>query len=80
MGEVAPLAHQNVREFPDWYKPYTFNYHSEGYFLLAIFGFCICKCVFPNFEVGYSYLNDIKEQKGRRKRKIFNDNDYATEK
>ena len=25
-GDLAPYAHQNVREFPDWYKPYGFNY------------------------------------------------------
>ena len=61
-GDKAPLAHRNLRAFPDWYKPYTFNYTSDGYLLLA-FG------VFTLF--GYSYMNDIKEQKGRRVRKKY---------
>ena len=61
-GDAAPLAHRNLRAFPAWYKPYTFNYMSEGYLLLA-FG------VFTLF--GYSYMNDIKEQKGRRFRKKY---------
>merc|ERR1712083_183561 len=61
-GDEAPLAHRNVRAFPDWYKPYTFNYMSEGYLLLT-FG------VLTLF--GYSYMNDIKEQKGRRVRRKF---------
>ena len=51
-----------MRVFPDWYKPYTFNYTSDGYMLL-IFG------VIGIF--GYSYMNDILEQKGRKSRKIF---------
>ena len=62
VGDSAPLAHNNLRQFPDWYKPYTFNYTSEGYLLLA-FG------VFTLF--GYSYMNDIKEQKGRRHRQKY---------
>ena len=62
MGEEAPLAHQDVRRFPEWYKPYTFNYTSEGYFVLFFFGMML---------FGYSYNNDICEQKGRRTRKIF---------
>ena len=62
VGDHAPLAHTNLRQFPDWYKPYTFNYTSEGYLLLA-FG------VFTLF--GYSYFNDIKEQKGRRHRQKY---------
>ena len=61
-GAEAPLAHRNVRKFPDWYKPYTFNYTSEGYLLLGYF---------TMFLFGYSYLNDICEQKGRRSRKVF---------
>lgn len=51
--------------FPDWYKPWTFNYTSDGYLLLG-FG------VMAIF--GYSYMNDIKEQKGRRTRKVFESN------
>ena len=62
VGDSAPLAHNNLRAFPEWYKPYTFNYMSEGYLLLA-FG------VFTLF--GYSYTNDIKEQKGRLHRKKY---------
>lgn len=62
------MAHQNERVFPDWYKPYSFNYQSEGYFLLT-FG------VFGLF--GYSYLNDIKEQKGRKTRKVFERGDLT---
>lgn len=61
-GDNAPLAHSTVREFPAWYKPYTFNYESDGYMLL---GFGIM------FLFGYSYMNDITEQKGRTSRKIF---------
>lgn len=62
VGDSAPLAHTQVRVFPDWYKPYTYNYTSDGYMLL-FFG------VIGIF--GYSYMNDIKEQKGRHVRKIF---------
>lgn len=62
VGDEAPHAHQNIREFPAWYKPYSFNYDGDGYMLL-FFG------VFALF--GYSYLNDIKEQKGRTYRKTF---------
>ena len=61
-GAKAPLAHRSIRKFPDWYKPYTFNYTSEGYLLLT-------SGVIMLF--GYSYLNDICEQKGRNSRKIF---------
>jgi hypothetical protein len=52
VGDSAPLAHQQVRVFPNWYKPYTYNYTSDGYMLL-FFG------VMGIF--GYSYMNDIKE-------------------
>ena len=62
VGEVAPLAHQDTRAFPDWYKPYTFNYSGDGYLLLFFFGLC---------GAGYSYLGDICEQKGRKSRKTF---------
>ncbi len=51
-GDVAPLAHTEVRKFPDWYKPYRLNYTSDGY-MFAFFG------LFALF--GYSYMNDIKE-------------------
>ena len=61
-GDLAQYAHQNVREFPDWYKPYGFNYMGDGWmiFLLCFMG-----------ALGYSYLNDIKEAKGRRTRKAY---------
>jgi hypothetical protein len=62
VGDAAPLAHQQVRAFPDWYKPWTYNYTSDGYMAL-FFG------VIALF--GYSYMNDIKEQKGRTYRKTF---------
>ena len=67
-GDHAPSAHQNTRVFPDWYKPYMLNYASEGYmvlFLSVIFLF------------GYSYTNDIKEQKGRKTRKVFDRGDLT---
>ena len=51
-----------MREFPEWYKPYTYNYMSDGYMLLFFGAFVL---------FGYSYLNDIKEQKGRKSRKVF---------
>ena len=63
------MAHTAVRVFPDWYKPYGFNYQKDGY-LLLFFGIVAL--------YGYSYLNDIKEQKGRTSRKIF-DSDLPTE-
>lgn len=61
-GDLAPLAHQQVRKFPEWYKPWTFNYMEDGYMFL-FFG------VFALF--GFSYMRDIKEQKGRKSRKVF---------
>ena len=62
VGDKAHYAHQNLRKFPDWYKPYGFNYMGDGWllFLLCIFG-----------AVGWSYMNDIKESKGRKQRKIY---------
>ena len=61
-GHQAPLAHTNMREFPSWYKPYGLNYQGEGYTMLIFFGIAI---------FGYSYTNDICEQKGRNSRKVF---------
>ena len=69
VGDSAPLAHQDTRKFPDWYKPYTFNYHGEGYLALFFGGMCL---------FGYSYLSDIAEQKGRRSRKIFSSEHLMT--
>ena len=51
-----------MREFPDWYKPYSFNYNGDGYLILFFGGF---------MYLGYFYLNDIKEMKGRRSRKKY---------
>ncbi len=57
--------------FPAWYKPYSLNYTSEGYFLLML-------GVIGVF--GYSYMNDIKEQKGRKTRKVFDRGDLTVNK
>ena len=62
VGEGAPLAHQQVRAFPEWYKPWTYNYTSDGYMAVFFGGLAL---------FAYSYMNDIKEQKGRTYRKIF---------
>lgn len=67
-GDQAPAAHVNTRVFPDWYKPYMLNYQSEGYFVLI---------VSVIFLFGYSYTNDIKEQKGRKQRKVFDRGDLT---
>ena len=61
-GTEAPIARADTRAFPDWYKPYTFNYSGEGYLALFFGVFCI---------YGYSSLGDICEQKGRKSRKTF---------
>ena len=62
VGDTSPVAHQDLRKFPDWYKPYTFNYYGDGYLVLFFAGMLL---------YGYSYTNDICEQKGRRSRKVF---------
>ena len=67
-GDQAPLAHQDTRAFPDWYKPYTFNYSGDGYLALFFGGFLVA---------GWSYTRDICEQKGRHSRKTF-DSDLPT--
>ena len=61
-GDLPLYAHQNVREFPDWYKPYGFNYDGNGW-LVFLFGSFVV--------LGWSYMNDIKEVKGRVSRKIY---------
>ena len=61
-GDLAPYAHQNLRKFPDWYKPYGFNYMGEGWLVFFLGGFAC---------LGWSYLNDIKELKGRKQRKVY---------
>tara|TARA_B110000977_G_C10763892_1_gene371834 strand:- start:212 stop:541 length:330 start_codon:yes stop_codon:yes gene_type:complete len=62
VGDKAQLANQNVRVFPDWYKPYGFNYQGEGWFAFFFLGTCVG---------GWSYMNDIKEMKGRKSRKVY---------
>ena len=64
VGDEAPLARQDVRKFPEWYKPYSFNYDGDGYLILMFSGLMIA---------GWSYTNDIKEQKGRKSLKVFDD-------
>ena len=44
---------------------------SEGYFLLGLGGIAL---------FGYSYMNDIKEQKGRKTRKVFDRGDLTESK
>ena len=61
-GDLPHFAHQNVREFPEWYKPYGFNYFGHGWLAFILFSFSVCS---------YSYFNDIKMEKGRKKRKIY---------
>ena len=51
-----------MREFPDWYKPYGFNYQGEGWLAFILGGFLV---------LGWSYMRDIKEAKGRKSRKIY---------
>lgn len=41
-GEQAPFAHQNQRVFPDWYKPYLYNYNGEGYLVVILGTFLVC--------------------------------------
>ena len=60
VGDQAHYAHQNIREFPDWYKPYGFNYQGDGWLVFFLVGFT---------AFGWSYMNDIKEAKGRKTRK-----------
>ena len=61
-GDLPQFAHQNVREFPDWYKPYGFNYDGNGWLVFILFSMTLG---------GWSYFNDIREQKGRKHRKVY---------
>ena len=76
-GEKAPLAHQNVRVFPAWYKPYMFNYSGNGYLGVGLMIFVIRNYHYIHCLVGYSYINDIKEAKGRKTRKVWPRSDYS---
>ena len=62
VGQEAPIARNEKRKFPDWYKPYTFNYTSDGYFLVLFFGL---------LGAGWTFMRDIKEQKGRKSVRVF---------
>ena len=61
-GDLPQYAHQKVREFPEWYKPYTLNYLGHGWLAFFLSGGAL---------LGYSYMNDIKELKGRKQRKKY---------
>ena len=65
-GDLPPSAHQNLREFPEWYKPWSLNYQSHGYFIASFVGLML---------YGWSFLNDIKESKGRKYRKVHEEKD-----
>eukprot|EP00826_Nyctotherus_ovalis_P061177 TRINITY_DN8678_c0_g1_i4.p2 TRINITY_DN8678_c0_g1~~TRINITY_DN8678_c0_g1_i4.p2 ORF type:complete len:149 (+),score=41.55 TRINITY_DN8678_c0_g1_i4:168-614(+) len=63
-GDTAPLAYPNIRHYPQWYKPASFNSHGYGHqaFLMAML-------VGANAVVVYEY--NLK--KGRRKAKrVYN--------
>lgn len=61
-GDEAPLAHLNVRRFPDWYKPYLVNYFGHGWLVIYLVGMFI----------GYlTFVREIKWMKGRSSRKVF---------
>ena len=49
-GDYAELAYQNVRKYPDWYKPYMFNYYGHGYLALYFFFMAL---------YGWSYIQEI---------------------
>ena len=53
-GDTAELAYQNIRKFPEWYKPYLANYHGHGYLavyfmFMALYGWTYIKVNFLNF-------------------------------
>ena len=59
------------RVFPEWYRPTSLNYTGSGVllFTLGMLGLFT-----------YSYLKDIKEVKGRTKRRIFENDRNPTHK
>eukprot|EP00356_Strombidium_inclinatum_P004831 CAMPEP_0170494630 /NCGR_PEP_ID=MMETSP0208-20121228/14753_1 /TAXON_ID=197538 /ORGANISM="Strombidium inclinatum, Strain S3" /LENGTH=148 /DNA_ID=CAMNT_0010770713 /DNA_START=21 /DNA_END=464 /DNA_ORIENTATION=- len=61
-GDLANYAHQNIRKFPEWYKPYGFNYDGQGWLVFLLGALCVG---------GYSYLNDVAMYKGRKARKAY---------
>ena len=65
-GEGPQLAYQNVRVFPDYYKPYSFNYYGHGW--ISAYFFII-------FLYGYTYQKEIKTVKGRKTLKKYNHDD-----
>ena len=56
-GDSPELAYQNIRKFPDWFKPYMFNYYGHGY--LALYFFFI-------MLYGWTFKKEICKVKGRR--------------
>ena len=34
-GDEAPLGYLGKKHFPDWYKPYSYNYYGNGFLLLG---------------------------------------------
>jgi hypothetical protein len=34
-GSEAPLGYIGKKDFPDWYKPYSFNYYGNGFLVVA---------------------------------------------
>ena len=45
-GSEAPLGYIGKKDFPDWYKPYTFNYYGNGFLIVAFLTGCfLAYCV-----------------------------------
>ena len=68
-GDSAQLAYQNVRKFPEWYKPYLYNYYNHGY--LALYFFFIAL-------YGWTYKKEICAVKGRRSLRNYDHQDCKT--
>ena len=67
--DEAPLAYQNTRKFPEWYKPYMINYEGHGYILLYFFMMSL---------FGYTFLKEIASVKGRKSIKVIEHDDCPT--
>lgn len=39
-GSEAPLGYVGKKEFPDWYKPYSFNYNGHGFLIVSVLTSC----------------------------------------
>ncbi|CAI2383176.1 unnamed protein product [Moneuplotes crassus] len=57
-GDMPQLAYQNVRKFPDWYKPYLNNYYSHGFLVVYFMAMVVYT---------WTYRQEIKLVKGRKK-------------